>query len=413
MKIRKLVICGLATVGMALSAATASANEGMIQILGKCLDVENGSDMPRTPVILYDCSGSPNQLWQFDADGTVRPSFDNSECLDVSGGTSADGTLLDISPCNSPATANQTWDMLPDGTIETIGGKCLDDPNSNTTDGTQLEIWDCHSPVSGNQSASFSGTKPTALSSPQMIEVDGKCLNVSGGNIAPGTSVITWECRGTSNELWHFESDGTVRPAVDTTKCLDVESGSATNGTTLDIWPCNSPTSPNQTWSLDFDGTMRTIGGKCLDDPNGTQNDGVKWDIWDCHSPTSANQSATYFGMGTTVTAGATASQISGVGVCLSGVGFTPGSSAAIGLSGIPQGSAPFFQTQISASGKLSWSQSPIGNEVNCTSAQDPVLVQVIDNTGNYSQTALPGCLWCTGPFGCSGPNADAGSGCN
>jgi lysophospholipase L1-like esterase len=62
-------------------------------------------------------------------------------CLDVNGGSSADGTAVQLYPCDH--TAAQTWTAYTDGSLRALG-KCLDATGAATADGTPLELWDCN-----------------------------------------------------------------------------------------------------------------------------------------------------------------------------------------------------------------------------------------------------------------------------
>ncbi|MFG3049905.1 ricin-type beta-trefoil lectin domain protein [Kitasatospora sp. NPDC048239] len=106
----------------------------------KCVDVRGGSPANGTPVQIYDCIGTAAQQWKIGADGTVRAL---GRCLDVKGGNSAQGTLVQIYDCNG--TGAQQWQARADGSLfNPQSGRCLDDLGFSTTNGNQLGIWDCN-----------------------------------------------------------------------------------------------------------------------------------------------------------------------------------------------------------------------------------------------------------------------------
>src|SRR5262249_6868292 len=82
--------------------------------------------------------------------GTVGPAvaFDitNSvgECLDVSGGNTANGTQVQLWTCNN--SLSQEWTQNADQTIRALG-KCLDVSGAGTADGTKVQLWDCNGTV--------------------------------------------------------------------------------------------------------------------------------------------------------------------------------------------------------------------------------------------------------------------------
>jgi hypothetical protein len=64
------------------------------------------------------------------------------KCVDIVGGGTANGTLVDLYDCNN--TGAQVWEPQSNGELyNPQSNKCLDDTNFSTTPGTQLQIWDC------------------------------------------------------------------------------------------------------------------------------------------------------------------------------------------------------------------------------------------------------------------------------
>ncbi len=63
------------------------------------------------------------------------------DCLDVAGAGTANGTLVDLYPCNG--TGAQSWAHQSNGElVNTSSGKCLDDTGYGGS-GTQVQIWSC------------------------------------------------------------------------------------------------------------------------------------------------------------------------------------------------------------------------------------------------------------------------------
>ncbi|MHA6764025.1 ricin-type beta-trefoil lectin domain protein [Streptacidiphilus sp. PAMC 29251] len=109
-------------------------------IAGKCLDDFGGSSANGTKVDLYGCNRTTAQTWAPYSDGTLRT---GGKCLDVTGGSTADGALVELWDCNGGG--NQVWQQGANNSlINPASGKCLDDPGFNATDGTQLDLWDCN-----------------------------------------------------------------------------------------------------------------------------------------------------------------------------------------------------------------------------------------------------------------------------
>ncbi|MFC6083769.1 ricin-type beta-trefoil lectin domain protein [Sphaerisporangium aureirubrum] len=110
---------------------------------GKCVDVAGGSSANGTQVQLWTCNGSAAQQWTAGTDGTLRAL---GKCLDVNAAGSTNGTRVQIYDCNGSAA--QSWSRPADGTFRALG-KCLDATGPSSADGTPLQIWDCF--ASANQ----------------------------------------------------------------------------------------------------------------------------------------------------------------------------------------------------------------------------------------------------------------------
>ncbi|MEV5950625.1 ricin-type beta-trefoil lectin domain protein [Streptomyces sp. NPDC051993] len=152
---------------------------------GKCLDVEGGSRANGAAVQLWTCNGSSAQNWQLIFDGShyglrnsSGPGIDLlAKCLDVAGGKTDDRTKIQVYTCNS--TPAQQWDFNLRATspLKNVGaGKCLD---LNTFDnGKDSWLWRCN----GTASQQFD-VKPTGHhndSQPKQAEFD-KAKNLLTG----------------------------------------------------------------------------------------------------------------------------------------------------------------------------------------------------------------------------------------
>lgn len=133
-----------------LAAMVGGGQAFATQIVGhgrNCLDVAGGSTANGTPIQMWQCqSGNHNQDWTFD-DGRVVWAGTH-KCLDVAGGGTANGTRVQLWDCQ-PGNQNQRWAMDPEfpGKLVWLGGKCLDVSGGGTASGTLVQVWDC---MSGN-----------------------------------------------------------------------------------------------------------------------------------------------------------------------------------------------------------------------------------------------------------------------
>ncbi|ANZ41206.1 glycosyl hydrolase [Lentzea guizhouensis] len=105
----------------------------------KCADVTGGSSADGTRIQLWTCNSGTNQRWTVEAT-TLRAL---SKCMDTAGGATADGTAVQLTTCNG--ATSQNWSAGANGSVvNTKSGKCLDANGASTADGTALIIWNCH-----------------------------------------------------------------------------------------------------------------------------------------------------------------------------------------------------------------------------------------------------------------------------
>ncbi|MEU4393803.1 ThuA domain-containing protein [Kribbella sp. NPDC023855] len=121
------------------------------------------------------------------------------------------------------------------GPITGPGGKCVDVSGGSTADGTKIQLWTCTNGV--NQQWTVNGDTLRAFS---------KCMTVAGGSTANGAPVQLFTCNGSGAQNWTAGANGSlVNPQSN--KCLDANGGSTANGTQLIIWTCHGGT--NQRWT--------------------------------------------------------------------------------------------------------------------------------------------------------------------
>jgi hypothetical protein len=82
-------------------------------------------------------------------------------------------------------------------------------------------------------------------------------MGVQGGNMTPGTAIITWACDGTPNQAWTPDANSgapnyyLLRNEADPTECLSVFEKAMYNGAPLVIWPCKDfNDNQDQRWML-------------------------------------------------------------------------------------------------------------------------------------------------------------------
>ncbi|HEV2635670.1 MAG TPA: GH92 family glycosyl hydrolase [Actinocrinis sp.] len=139
----------------------------------------------------------------------------------------------DAPPSYNTGSASAPTGPIPSG----IAGKCADDNGGSTTDGTAIQLWTCNGTAAQQFTVNSNGS----------LGIEGKCLDVTGAGTANGTKVELWDCNGGGNQQWTQQSDGSLK-GVQSGRCLDDPASSTTDGTQLAIWDCNG--GANQKWTL-------------------------------------------------------------------------------------------------------------------------------------------------------------------
>ncbi|MCU7722200.1 ricin-type beta-trefoil lectin domain protein [Actinoplanes sp. KI2] len=133
-------------------------------------------------------------------------------------------------------------------------------------------------------------TASAASAGPLVSSLDGKCLDLTGGNTANGTQPQLWTCyAGSANQTVTLADNGSVQIKG---KCLDVANNSAADGAVVHMWDCYDSVA-TQKWSLSG-GSLINSNGKCLDVKDRNTADGAKLQLWTCTG--TSNQKWTFGG---------------------------------------------------------------------------------------------------------------------
>ncbi|MFI2073904.1 ricin-type beta-trefoil lectin domain protein [Streptomyces triculaminicus] len=173
-------------------------------------DCAKGSDSGEKPVMCSITSGYQDKragsyVQQFDVQGlrllatgagaAVPPQGKvtgiGDKCLDVKGGTAANGTQIQLYTCNGGVA--QSWILGKDGTFRALG-KCLDNARNASADGNRISLYDCNGQPSQRWSVNTKG---------QIVHVaSGKVLDVTGGKTANGTKIQLYTPNTNKRQLW-------------------------------------------------------------------------------------------------------------------------------------------------------------------------------------------------------------------
>ncbi|MER6372549.1 ricin-type beta-trefoil lectin domain protein [Streptomyces mirabilis] len=111
-----------------------------VGLAGKCLDVAGGSSANGTAVQLYDCNGSDAQRWTVAGDGSVQAL---GKCLDVTSASTADGAKVQLYDCNGTGAQRWSYNSSTGDVVNAAAGKCLDVTGNSSVNGARAQIWSC------------------------------------------------------------------------------------------------------------------------------------------------------------------------------------------------------------------------------------------------------------------------------
>ncbi|CAL9569199.1 ricin-type beta-trefoil lectin domain protein [Streptomyces sp. enrichment culture] len=111
-----------------------------VGLAGKCLDVAGGSAANGTAVQLWNCNGTAAQRWTVRADGSVQAL---GKCLDVTGGSVADGAKVQVYDCNGTGAQRWSYNAATGDVVNLAADKCLDVTDNSPADGARAQIWSC------------------------------------------------------------------------------------------------------------------------------------------------------------------------------------------------------------------------------------------------------------------------------
>ena len=258
------------TVALTGSATANPATGEVIGDGGLCLDVRGGTAADGQPVQLYTCNHSTAQQVGNQADGTLHVL---SRCVTATG--TGNNAPVTISTCNG--SSGQSWVRQSNGALTNpASGRCLDVPNGNTTPGAvQLQLYDCAAVA-----AQVWRLPPGPINGP-----GGLCADVVDADPSSAAAIQLYTCNGSDAQRWSTPGDNTIRVFG---KCLDVAYGGTANGTPAQLFDCNGTAA--QSWVTRADGTiLNPSSGRCLDDSGGLQKVGDRLQIYDCNN-TAAQQ---------------------------------------------------------------------------------------------------------------------------
>lgn len=117
--------------------------------------------------------------------------------------------------------------------------------------------------------------------------LSGKCLSVTGGATADGSTADIFTCNGSASENWTVAASGAIVGGP-SGKCLEVASSSTADRAPVDISTCTG--AANQQWTVNSGGTIvGAQSGKCLSVTGAATADQSPADIFTCNGSGSEN----------------------------------------------------------------------------------------------------------------------------
>jgi hypothetical protein len=197
----------------------------------KCIDLYGGDVTNGTPIDIWTCDATPPSPNPAPSPPPPTPPTPPAPPPPTPG---------------APAIKNQQWAGPSTDTSNTIifkasqGGdgaaKCMDLSGGTTTNGTPVDIWDCNGLV--DQQWVYSSADRTI----RYLGESTKCLDVPGGGMYKKVKLQVWECvPDLKSQQWSPGGSFQWKSEADENFCIDLFAGDTTNGQVLEIWDCQTP----------------------------------------------------------------------------------------------------------------------------------------------------------------------------
>lgn len=150
--------------------------------------------MSRTAFLLAVASVAVAQTPAFMGALNLNPGNSAGKCITAASNTN--GAIVTIQSCTGADAQKWTFNS---GAVKIFGSKCLDVTGGSTANGVKLQIWDC---VAGSTNQKF---YYTPWGDNHLAWTDhGKCLDLTDGSLADGNRPQLWDCSGSNpNQVWN------------------------------------------------------------------------------------------------------------------------------------------------------------------------------------------------------------------
>ncbi len=263
---------------------------------GKCLDVIGGSTANGAQTDQLSCNSQPNQSWSFKdmGSGQYQIIADHSgKCLDVPGSSTTNGVTLQQLDC-APGANKQLWTLQNEGDgfykiISAANGKCVDVAGISLNEQQKVQQWDCLDQDNQRWKIGTPALQPTTFYRGAIsAKHSQKCMNVLNASTADSTRIDQLTCNSQPNQAWTLKDMGAGQYQIiadHSGKCLDLPDGSTANATYLQQLTCGSDA--KQLWTLEDRGSgfykiRSAVSNKCVDVAGQATMDGQGIQQWDC-----------------------------------------------------------------------------------------------------------------------------------
>lgn len=257
-----------------------------------CIDLTGGSTNPGTLIEVWNCNGLKNQEWAW-VGNALKYSADTSMCVAVQNGQQTVGSKLILDKCNG--AASQQFGLDQNGRIYVAGAQkfCLSPVGDKFLPGTNIQLFTC-AYYNEQQWTVATGKGPPPVPAPDFKKAviitsefaPGKCLDVPGGKATAAAVLDLWDCVGVSGQSFFFNADGTISSMVDKSMCLEL-TGGIKQGINLQLSKCSGA---NQQ-KFGYDHKTATIyasasasdASLCVDIPGKNAKNGQTMWVWGCN----------------------------------------------------------------------------------------------------------------------------------
>ncbi|KAF7296088.1 putative carbohydrate-binding module family 13 protein [Mycena kentingensis (nom. inval.)] len=269
-----------------------------------CIAASSNTD--GATVVIEDCDSSKQQQWLSTAGvgNAGQLKIFGDKCLDVVDGSTANGAKLQIWTC-ADNNSNQLWitpgssDAAEPGSFQLMWankGKCVDLTGGDFAPGTQLQVWDCDA-AKTNKNQLWTAALETVPSTVQFALNANPSLCIAASHVTDLAPVVVTNCiDGSAAQTFTLEgfggnTDGLFK-VFNSTMCLMPLSSTPSAGTQLVISTC--PTSvvgaPEvKQWEIRQPFIRNKGFNLCVDLKDSKQTAGGPLQLWSCVDQ-SANQ---------------------------------------------------------------------------------------------------------------------------